>query len=337
MLRWLYRYLIRAHPLNFRQRFSDELLEIFEEVSGPRAKAWLFADVFLSVVRQWVLRPEFRRPVVMATAENSIFRSLDAYKPRPAALLNGAFISAAILFAVVLAMGHGSEGRRIFLIGVNHTSPHLFPLDRASFAESELNTGVKFAEPADPWRAIASVYFKLIRVLWALDADGDFVISRSEIAGAPAALRKLDINHNGKLTAEECGFSLNADPEFVKWARLQFMTVNPVLAALDSDHDGEISAGEILNSAVALHALDKNGDGSLTPDELIPDKIANQAALILARLHAGGALDADLRNLLENADLNHDGIITLDELTRELRLREERKREFENAMWVIGK
>ncbi len=337
MLRWLYRCLIRLHPFNFRQRFSEELLEIFEEVSGARAKAWLLADIFLSVVRQWALRPEFRKPVVMATVDNSIFRSLDAYKPRPAALLNGAFISAAALFAVVLAMGHGTEGSRIFLIGVNHPSPHLFPLDRSSFAGSELNTGVKFAEPADPWRAIASVYFKLIRVLWALDADGDFIISRSEIGDAPGALKKLDIDHDGKLSAEECGFSLNADPEFVKWARLQFMLVNPVLAALDADHDGEISAAEILNSAVALKALDRNGDGSLTPDELIPDKVANQAALILARLHAAGELDAQLRDLLENADLNHDGIITLEELTKELRLREERKREFENAVRVIGK
>jgi len=38
----------------------------------------------------------------------------------------------------------------------------------------------------------------------ALDADGDGVISKDEIAGAPAALRKLDKDGDGKVSLEEC-------------------------------------------------------------------------------------------------------------------------------------
>ena len=48
------------------------------------------------------------------------------------------------------------------------------------------------------------------------------------------------------------------------------MRLNPVLAALDADHDGEISADEIKNSSAALRTLDQNRDGRLTPDEVLP-------------------------------------------------------------------
>jgi len=44
----------------------------------------------------------------------------------------------------------------------------------------------------------------------------------------------------------------------------------PVIAALDTNKDGVISASEIANASDALKSLDKNGDGQLTQDELRP-------------------------------------------------------------------
>ncbi|MBI1827832.1 MAG: EF-hand domain-containing protein [Planctomycetes bacterium] len=41
-----------------------------------------------------------------------------------------------------------------------------------------------------------------------------------------------------------------------------------IVAALDTDRDGEISAEEIATAAESLLALDANGDGKLTPDEI---------------------------------------------------------------------
>lgn len=44
----------------------------------------------------------------------------------------------------------------------------------------------------------------------------------------------------------------------------------PLFAALDTNHDGEISADEIAAASTALLTLDKNSDGKITRDELHP-------------------------------------------------------------------
>ena len=50
-----------------------------------------------------------------------------------------------------------------------------------------------------------------------------------------------------------------------------FMRMFPVMSALDSDGNGEISSEEIKGAVVALKKLDKNKDGKLTEDELRPN------------------------------------------------------------------
>ena len=73
--------------------------------------------------------------------------------------------------------------------------------------------------------------------------------------------------------AEECGFFIGANskmpPDIVERARREFMRENPVLAALDTDHDGEISATEIANSSAALKKLDRNGDNKVSRSEFL--------------------------------------------------------------------
>lgn len=48
--------------------------------------------------------------------------------------------------------------------------------------------------------------------------------------------------------------------------------VPPLVAALDTDSDGTISAAEIDKAPESLKKLDKNGDGKLTMDELRPQR-----------------------------------------------------------------
>ncbi len=50
---------------------------------------------------------------------------------------------------------------------------------------------------------------------------------------------------------------------------------NPIIAALDANHDGTLDEQEINNAPAALRKLDKNGDGKITRQELRP---ANAAA-----------------------------------------------------------
>ena len=45
---------------------------------------------------------------------------------------------------------------------------------------------------------------------------------------------------------------------------------DPLVAALDADHDGSISAAEMSAATSVLRSLDANGDGQLTPDEIRP-------------------------------------------------------------------
>jgi hypothetical protein len=95
-------------------------------------------------------------------------------------------------------------------------------------------------------------------------------------------LRNLDTNHAGKVTAEECGLHIGPNPgspAILAQLRRQFMSYHPALAALDTNHDGEISAWEIDHAAAALKRLDRNQDGYLSADELVPLEMAIRAGL----------------------------------------------------------
>ncbi len=65
MTRFLYQCLIRLHPREFRERFGDEMLCIFDE-AFPHGGSLFVADGFASLARQWLFHSGLWRLAVGA-------------------------------------------------------------------------------------------------------------------------------------------------------------------------------------------------------------------------------------------------------------------------------
>lgn len=279
MFRLLYLRLIKLHPAPFRQRFGGEMIDIFDcQADGVRATASLLADALLSLVRQRVFRSEFRQPLSIKAAAGPLLYTAARYTPRPWVLLNGTLLAGALFYVAAAVINKGSPVKP-FRIGAHYAGAPTSTEKARAQAGTDMNSIVEVGPPFEDLRPVTgSLYFKSVRVLLALDSDEDLVISPSEILSAPAMLRWLDLNEDGSLDAEECGLFQSAaadrsQPELER-ARIAFMHRHPVLAVLDSNHDGRISESEIAGSVAALRKLDRNGDGRLTLDELLPEQAA---------------------------------------------------------------
>lgn len=119
-------------------------------------------------------------------------------------------------------------------------------------------------------------------------------------------------------------------------ARGMMMRGGPVMQALDSDKDGELSAAEIAAAAAALKTLDKNSDGKLSAEELRPNlgeggpggARADGNSEAIARFMANdknhdGKLSAEelperMKGIMARADADKDGFITKAELEQAL-------------------
>ena len=126
---------------------------------------------------------------------------------------------------------------------------------------------------------------ELVKALMAFDKNGDGQLTRDEL---PERMRGLfdraDADKNGVLTADEIRKSAQAAATPAVRGRGEggegrareggrgdgpsFMRLDPILAALDTNADGEISSAEIAAAATSLKKLDTNGDGQLSEDEV---------------------------------------------------------------------
>jgi hypothetical protein len=187
-------------------------------------------------------------------------------------------------------------------------------------------------------------------VIRAIDADRDHVITTAELANAPAALRGLDKNGDGKLTRDEAGAPMPArggrggeggrgEPPQIPAPGPTADELLSLLMTFDKNNDGKLQKSEVPErQAGILERGDTNTDGVLDSAEL-RKLTADQAAAPVAPPRAGRgrggfgrlnpaatAIDKDANGeisaeeiagateALKVLDKNQDGRITEDEL-----------------------
>lgn len=107
MFRHLYRFVVLAHPGSFRQRFGDEMLSIADQSEGKLLRAGLLVDGVISLLRQWVLRPDFQQETAVSiVAGEPHFYTFQKEKLRASTLVYGAMLSACVLNGVCWTMGY---------------------------------------------------------------------------------------------------------------------------------------------------------------------------------------------------------------------------------------
>ena len=102
---------------------------------------------------------------------------------------------------------------------------------------------------------------------------------------------------------------------------------SPIIAAVDTDHDGTVSAAELSGAGRALTTLDKNHDGQLTQDEFRPQFGGGRGGGSDDLLKTLMALDANsdgqlskaevperMQGLFTRGDKNSDGMLSAGEL-----------------------
>jgi D-alanyl-D-alanine carboxypeptidase len=119
ILRSLYRWLLHLHPSAFRQRFAEEMLWIFDEAAATQGAPRLFADAFISLMRQWIVRPEsWHTPLPTAipstsTGSTTFFTWEYVEVPRHSLpfyrWMQGSVISLGMLCTVWLMAGRGGR------------------------------------------------------------------------------------------------------------------------------------------------------------------------------------------------------------------------------------
>ena len=70
MLRFSYQCLLRLHPARFRERFAEEMLSMFDDLERNSGRGKLVADAFISLLRQWTMRPQNWEQQATASVNN---------------------------------------------------------------------------------------------------------------------------------------------------------------------------------------------------------------------------------------------------------------------------
>ena len=137
--------------------------------------------------------------------------------------------------------------------------------------------------------ATANIVEDTVKTLMSFDSNGDGKLSRTELPERfQGIFNRGDENKDGYLTAEEirkvaathtaapdsAGSGGRSGPDGGRGdgprGQMNFILMDPIFAAVDTNRDGVLSVEEIRSSADAIKKLVKNGKGTITRDDLMP-------------------------------------------------------------------
>ena len=113
MTRYLYQWLLRLHPPQFRGRYAQEMQWIFDETSADaRGRYALLGDALLSLIRQWGLRPRIARetpttPTAAHAVDVPVFYISGNSTLSGGSLLKGTMLSVVFFVAAAFVITHG--------------------------------------------------------------------------------------------------------------------------------------------------------------------------------------------------------------------------------------
>lgn len=161
---------------------------------------------------------------------------------------------------------------------------------------------------------------ELLQTLLAFDKNKDGKLQKDEVPERMQGLfTRGDTNKDGILTTAEIRglATTQAASAPDRGGRGEgrgegggMMRMDPIAAALDSNHDGSISSAEIKNAPAALKALDKNDDGQLSGEEIRPNFGRGRGGRM-----GGGSPEEMASRIMQQMDTNRDGKLSRDEMS----------------------
>ncbi len=233
------------------------------------------------------------------------------------------------------AQGGPQQRPRLVLQALDRNHDGTLSLDEIQAAPKSLLTldtngdgQINFVDELTPRRQDAGVNpDQMVEQLMKFDRNGDGVLTPDELPERIQALfTRADVNKDGKLTPDEIrqSFAKTSGPRGRDAGDVaRMLRLDPLVDALDADHDGILSAAEIQQSSTLLLTLDKNHDGSITPDEMPmrQQSPAERAAHMLSEFDTNkdGKLSREevpdgMRARFDAADKNNDGFLDANEL-----------------------
>lgn len=169
----------------------------------------------------------------------------------------------------------------------------------------------------DPEKRRKNILNKGLAMLWRGGLLFGLIVTGASIAIAQDPERRERPNRPGLQGQNP------ANPEMMARGMAMMMRNLPIMKALDTDEDGQLSASEIENASKSLLKLDKNGDGAISPEEMRPEP--GQMPMFAGPGGPGGpgaggppGGAAGMARMFEARDKDKDGKLSGDEIPEQM-------------------